>query len=82
MIVQAYGSVRKKTAFTLLSLLNEYPIKPNNEIQISRSNLANLIGIAKETLTRTLHDFKEEDLIEITPKSIIILNSSTLQKIQ
>lgn len=77
----AYGSVRKKTAATLLLLLKKYPLKTENEITISRLNLANTIGIAKETLIRTLHDFKEENLINFTSKSIKILNKYRLQKI-
>lgn len=77
----AYGSVRKKTAITLLNLLKNYPEVKNNEIFITRLNLANSIGIAKETLTRTLHDFKEEKLIDLSNKSLTILNKELLLKI-
>ena len=81
LMLLAYGSVRKKTARTLLGLLDNYPIVENNEIFITRSDLASSIGIAKETLARTLHDFKEEDIIEISPKSLKILNKKLLSKI-
>jgi CRP-like cAMP-binding protein len=74
----AYGSVREKTAHSLLKLLKIYPLKADNEIFIDRNNLANSIGIAKETLTRTLHQFKEESLIEITKKGIKILDKEAL----
>jgi len=77
----AYGSVRNKTALTLLNLLEKYPLKSGNEIFIDRLNLANSIGIAKETLTRTLHDFKDEKLIEVTTKGIIIINKEKLLKV-
>jgi len=77
----AYGSVRNKTAITLLYLLEKYPLKSENEIYIDRLNLANSIGIAKETLTRTLHDFKDEKLIEVTTKGIRIINKDKLLKV-
>lgn len=81
-LLLAYDSVRKKTATTILDLLKKYPLKLDNELTISRSNLASSIGIAKETLIRTLSDFKEEKLIDITPKTIKVINKHKLQKIQ
>ena len=81
-LLLAYESVRKKTASTILVLLKIYPLKSQNELTINRSNLANYIGIAKETLIRTLHDFKDEKLIDLTPKSIKVINKLKLQKIQ
>jgi CRP/FNR family transcriptional regulator, cyclic AMP receptor protein len=76
----AYDSVRKKTADMLLELS-----KLNNNtdcIEISRLNLANLIGIAKETLIRTLKDFKEEKIIEADRNSVKILNFKKLSIIK
>ena len=80
LILMAYGSVRKRTAETLLNLLENHPATFGNKIGIKRSDLANSIGIAKETLTRTLHDFKEEKMIEITPKNILIIDKKSLIK--
>ncbi|MFD1293939.1 response regulator [Lutibacter holmesii] len=77
----AYGSVRKKTAVILLNLHESFTEVVDNEIFITRLNLANSIGIAKETLARTLHDFKEEKLIDISTKSIKILNKMKLSKV-
>ena len=77
----AYGSVRRKTAVTLLKLLEKYPLKSKNEIYITRLNLANSIGIAKETLIRTLRDFKEEKLIEVSNKGVKIIDKEKLLKI-
>ena len=75
----AYDSVRKKTADTLLQLIKEG--SKENLIQISRSDLASIIGIAKETLTRTLTDFKEERLINTDRNTIKILNQRKLMSI-
>ncbi|WP_456420693.1 response regulator [Lutibacter sp.] len=82
LMLLAYGSVRKKTAITLLKLATANFLNSEGKITISRSNLAKSIGIAKETLTRTLHDFKTEKLIEIYPKSIQLINKKKLLKIQ
>jgi len=82
LILLAYASVRKKTARTLLNLLKKQQHKTDSEIIISRKNLANSIGIAKETLIRTLHDFKNEKLIEVNTKNIKILDKNKLFKIQ
>ena len=78
LLLMAYGSVRKRTAETLLNLLDNHPDSARNKIRIKRRDLANSIGIAKETLIRTLHDFKEEKMIEVNPKDILIINKKSL----
>ena len=75
----AYDSVRKKTADTLLQLIREG--SKGKEIQISRSDLASIIGIAKETLTRTLTDFRDERLIRTDRNTIEVLNQRKLMNI-
>ena len=75
----AYDSVRKKTANILLKLEKE--ISNDGQIDISRSDLACLIGIAKETLIRTLKEFKEEDLITTNRKFIQITDREKLKRI-
>ena len=75
----AYDSVRKKTADAILQLT------PNSTkdktVRISRSDLASMILIAKETLTRTLTDFKDEKLIRTNRNTIQVLNSQKLRNI-
>jgi hypothetical protein len=41
-----------------------------------------MIGASKETVIRTLSDFKDEKLIEITHTGIGILNLAKLQKMK
>jgi len=76
----AYDSVRRKTADAILQL--DKKGDQRLAIEISRSDLAGFLGIAKETLTRTLTDFKEEKLISTNKNEILILNQKKLQKIQ
>ncbi|MCF6181777.1 cyclic nucleotide-binding domain-containing protein [Lutibacter sp.] len=81
-ILLAYASVRKKTAETLGYFNHNFPIKNGTTITINRTDLADSIGIAKETLIRTLHDFKNEKLISLTKKSVTILDEKKLKEVQ
>jgi len=76
----AYNSLRKKVADALITLNRKY--KGDNEnfvIDISRENLATIAGTAKESLIRTLSDFKDEKLIDIVSGDIVILNERKLE---
>lgn len=76
----AYNSLRKRVAEALVMLCNKYktPDGKHLGIDMSRENLANIAGTAKESLIRTLSDFKEEKLIDIKGGDIIILNETKL----
>ena len=78
----AYNSLRKKVADALVALNRKYKgDKDNYVIDISRENLATIAGTAKESLIRTLSDFKDEKLIEIKGGDIIILNEKKLENL-
>jgi CRP-like cAMP-binding protein len=47
-------------------------------MNVSREDLANLVGTATETVIRTLSDFKEEKYIEVSGGKITILNYEKL----
>jgi len=76
----AYDSLRKKTADSLLTVYRKYNIIDyrNVGIKFSRSNLAALAGVAKESLARTLAEFRDERLIELRNGSIFICDMSKL----
>ena len=75
LIQVAYDSVRGRTAKSLLLLTENDPL---NKIVISRIDLANLTGIAKETLIRTLSDLKEEGFIETERSFVKIIDKKGL----
>ncbi|NBR37638.1 MAG: Crp/Fnr family transcriptional regulator, partial [Chitinophagales bacterium] len=78
----AYNSLRQKVAEALLLVKNKYaPAQPDNfSIQMNREVLANIAGTAKESLIRTLSDFKSERLIEVGGDGVIrIVNEKKLQ---
>lgn len=62
LIELAYNSVRKRVATALVNLCEQ----SGPALHFLREDLAALAGTAKETLIRTLTDFKNEGLIDIT----------------
>jgi len=78
----AYNSLRKKVADALLMLYKKYHKIPESaeSMVISRGSLATIAGTAKESLIRTLSDFRNENLIDIKKDgSIHILNLKKLE---
>jgi len=77
----AYSSLRRKVAFQLLHILDKFKSSDSSkkELRISRENLAQVAGIATESLIRTLSDFKSEKLIDIQSGTIIVLNENKLR---
>lgn len=81
LLEMAYGSVRKKTANTILMFSQKIRKFPTHSIRISRSDLASVAGMAQESLIRTLSAFKKEGLIEIEGRNIRILDSDALKNV-
>ena len=78
----AYNSLRRKVADALIAIYEKYCETPDGvqSITISRGELATIAGTAKESLIRTLGDFRNEKLIEIKDDgSILILNAGKLK---
>lgn len=77
----AYNSVRKRVAETLMTIYKKYKTEnqKNFKIDMSREDLSSIAATAKESLIRTLSDFKEEKLIDITSGEITILNEKKLE---
>lgn len=76
----AYNSLRKKVADALLTVYKKYKDTSEKRINLSRENLAAIAGTATESLIRTLTDFRDEKLIEITDGKITVLNPVRLEK--
>jgi CRP/FNR family transcriptional regulator, polysaccharide utilization system transcription regulator len=80
----AYNSVRKRVAEALLFVEKQYKEDPNykSEVSITREDLASIVGASKETVIRTLADFKDENLIDTRGSKITILNSQKLERMR
>lgn len=79
----AYNSLRKKVANALIALYDKYKPESDKEfsIDISRDNLSTIAGTAKESLIRTLGDFKDEKLIDVTSGLITVLQAQKLRNL-
>ncbi|MCX6243854.1 MAG: Crp/Fnr family transcriptional regulator [Bacteroidetes bacterium] len=85
MISLAYKPVRERLAETLLFLFNSFYPHPEKNVKdylnLTRLDLANIIGTASETVIRLLSEFKDEELIAIKGRKIFLLNPDGLKSI-
>ncbi|RZK31850.1 MAG: response regulator [Hymenobacter sp.] len=78
----AYNSLRRRVANALLSLYEHIQPSEAEEalIQLSRDDLAAVVGIAPESLSRTLSEFRHDGLLEITSRGIKLLQPEKLRR--
>ncbi|MCG2462341.1 response regulator [Flavobacteriaceae bacterium F89] len=81
LLEMAYGSVRRKTARTILKFAEKLEQDSRGNLHILRSDLASVAGMATETLIRTLSSFKKEGLIDIEDRNIRITNMDGLVRV-
>lgn len=77
----AYHSVRKRMAQTMVRLARQYA-DGQESFKISREDLAAMAGMATETVSRTLSDFKDEGLIDKKGSAITILDIDRLNRMK
>ena len=79
----AYKPVRGRLAEALLFLNNFYKDEKNPKgiISVTREDLASFVGTVKETVIRTLNEFRQENLIETHRSEIEIKNLNGLIRI-
>ena len=80
----AYNSARKRVAEALLFVFSKYSTddKINLQFILNRENISAIAGIAPESVSRNLSDFKEEGLIETENGNIKILDLQRLQSLK
>lgn len=76
----AYSSVRKRVAEALVTLCDRYKTSDKEPfaMKIRREDLASLAGTATETLIRALSDFRDDGLVKVDGRTIIITDHSRL----
>lgn len=81
----AQKSVRERLAHQLIILREKYKVNFSPgmpvEINMSRDDLSNLVGTARENVVRILSHFKAEKILETKGRKIIILDVNQLIKI-
>ena len=80
----AYQSVRQRVATVLVKLNNQTTQKPNQDrpvISVARKDLSKMVGTSTESLNRTLADFKELGIIEISDQGLQVLDPAKLLQV-
>ncbi|PSL45730.1 CRP-like cAMP-binding protein [Chitinophaga niastensis] len=81
----AQRTVRERLALQLIVIREKYKVNLMEgmpiEINISREDLASLVGTARENVVRTLTEFKEAGILETKGRKIIIGNVNKLIEI-
>ena len=72
----AYAPVKERIARALLNLS-----KDTKTINISRDDLANIVGTAKESLVRNLSSFKSEGIISSSGREIVVHKPEELHRL-
>lgn len=84
MISIAQKPVRERLAEALLTLCHKFHpegCKDDNVLNLSREDLANIVGSATETIIRLLAEFREEKMITIEGRRIILKDVRKLKRI-
>ena len=83
MVSMAQKTVKARLAETLLYLHETFGKNEDDtlRIQLSREELAGMIGTATESCIRLLSDFKKLGLIELVGKKIVLKDVSKLKKL-
>ncbi len=76
LVHQAYDSVRRRTALIVCDLHEKYAGKP---IELSRDELAQMVGTTKESVIRALSDFRREGLLTTEGKTIQVKEPKVLR---
>ncbi len=78
-------TIRERLALMLLKLGDSYGVdgdaKQKIDIQLTREELAGLVGTATETVIRLLSEFKKDRLIDLQGKKIILLDRKGLARL-
>ncbi len=77
----AYNSLRKKVASGIIEVIDKFKNQKEGIpiIEISREDLARVVGAAPESMIRTLKEFKLEKLIDIAEGRVLVLDEKKLR---
>lgn len=83
MVNMAQKSVKERLAETLIYLHETFGVNADKtlKVQLSRDELASMIGTATESCIRLLSDFNKLGMIELVGKKIVLKDISKLKKL-
>lgn len=80
-----FYDVRGKVANLILDLYYNFGVAHENgfkiQLKINQTLLANMIGITRESFSKTLSEFQDEGLLELREKYLYLLNMKLLETI-
>ena len=84
MVSMAQKTVKQRLAHTLLYLAENFGTNEDKslKLQLSREEIAGMIGTATESCIRLLSDFNKLGVITLTGKKIIIPDPAKLRKLE
>ncbi len=78
-----FRDVTSKLAELLLNLASEYGVEESRgtliALKITHQELANLIGSTRETVSLTLSQFKQKDMLTTEGRKVIVTNRESLR---
>lgn len=80
----AQKSVRERLAEVLLMLKSQFGVNEDTgaiNINLTREEIANMVGTATESVIRLISEFKTDELIDVKGRNITILDEQQLIKI-
>lgn len=83
-IEMAQKPVRERLAEALLLLRHTYGLKADSrtlDVKITREDLAGIVGAATESVIRNLTELKEEGVVGLEGRAILLLDTSALVQI-
>jgi len=80
----AYDSVRRRVAEALIKMVHSHNMQddPRPVFSLSREDIGKMAGTATESAIRALKDFKDEGLIDLKARDIIILKMQALSMVR
>jgi CRP-like cAMP-binding protein/CheY-like chemotaxis protein len=80
LLSMAYNSIRRRVADVLLRMHEQANGDSPDAIKLSRDDMAAVVGTAPESLIRTLSEFRNDGYIELTNKTIRVLQPEKLRR--
>jgi len=82
-IDMSQNTVRARAANILVKQMELFEVNEgdNFPLRISRTDIAHWIGTTRESVSRSLNDFRREQLIEMNQETLIIVNLKGLKRV-
>lgn len=80
-----YGTAKQKLNYVLKNMKDKYGVIKGNtvviEANISQKDIGNMVGISRETVSRYLNKLKNQGIVDVKNKKIIILDEEAFEEI-